>query len=65
MPAADSNPVLAAMGYDPVAVDVLVARTSAAPEAISAELVTLELAGLVAALPGGYWQRLHRRDSPR
>lgn len=56
-PLADAGPVLAAMGYDPVSVDALVARMRAAPEAIVAELVTLELAGTIAVLPGGYWQR--------
>jgi len=58
---APSDPVLAAMGYDPVGVDALVARTSAATEAIVAALVTLELSGEVAALPGGRWQRIHRQ----
>lgn len=62
---ADANPVLIAMGYDPVGVDALVARMRVAPEAITAELVTLELAGEIAALPGGYWQRLHRADPAR
>ena len=57
---ADAHPVLAAMGYDPVSVDALVARMQAAPESIAAELVRLELAGEIAPLPGGYWQRLHR-----
>ena len=55
------HPLLAAMGYDPVGVDALVARTKAAPEWIVAELVTLELEGEVAALPGGCWQRVHRQ----
>jgi DNA processing protein len=62
---ADAHPVLAAMGYDPVGVDALVARMNVAPETISAELVTLEFAGEIAALPGGYWQRLHRGSSSR
>jgi DNA processing protein len=64
-PPANANPVLIAMGYDPVGVDALVSRMQAAPEAIAAELVTLELAGEIAALPGGCWQRLHRRDPAR
>jgi DNA processing protein len=64
-PRADAHPVLAAMGYDPVSVDVLVARMHAAPESIAAELVTLELAGEIALLPGGCWQRLHRTPSAR
>ena len=50
-------PLLAAMGFDPVTVDALVARRGVAPESITAELVTLELAGSVTKLPGGYWQR--------
>jgi DNA processing protein len=61
-PPESASRVLVAMGYDPVGVDALVARMNAAPEAITAELVTLELAGEIAALPGGYWQRLHRAD---
>jgi DNA processing protein len=61
----DVHPMLAAMGYDPVSIDALVARMNVAPDAIAAELVTLEYAGEVAALPGGYWQRLHTGGSPR
>ena len=57
-PAADPSPLLKAMGYDPVTIDALVERTGLAPESITAELVTRELAGDVAALPGGRWQRL-------
>lgn len=57
---AGANPILAAMGYDPVGVDALVARTNAPAETIAAALVTLELEGHVAALPGGRWQRLRR-----
>jgi DNA processing protein len=49
--------LLHAMGYDPVTIDTLVARTKAPAESITAELVTLELAGSVCALPGGLWQR--------
>jgi DNA processing protein len=60
-PPFDGGGVLVAMGYDPVSVDALVQRTGAPPEAVTAELVTLELAGRIAALPGGYWQRLGSR----
>jgi DNA processing protein len=56
----DATPLLRAMGYDPVTVDQLVDRTGAAPESITAQLVTLELAGRIAPLPGGYWQTLAR-----
>jgi hypothetical protein len=31
-----------------------------APDVVVAALTHLELAGQVAALPGGLWQRLHR-----
>jgi DNA processing protein len=57
---ATTPPLLAAMGYDPVGVDALVARTGIAPESIIRDLVTLELAGDIAALPGGMWQRRAR-----
>jgi DNA processing protein len=51
-------PLLAAMGYDPVTVDDLVARTGESADAVLAELVRLELDDRVSALPGGAWQRL-------
>ena len=50
--------LLAAMGYDPVSVDDLVARTGATADAVLAELVRLQLDDRVSALPGGAWQRL-------
>jgi DNA processing protein len=58
----DATPLLAAMGYDPVSIDALVERTGASAQSIAAELVTLELDGRIAALPGGYWQRLGPRE---
>jgi DNA processing protein len=48
------------MGYDPVTVDDLVARTGLTADAVLAELVRLELDDRVGALPGGAWQRLER-----
>ena len=59
-PAEPVSDLLAAMGFDPVTIDALAERTGAAPESITAELVTLELEGRVAALPGGHWQRVER-----
>ena len=50
--------VLIALGHDPVDVDALVHRTSLTPEALSAILLSLELEGRVARLPGGRLQRL-------
>ncbi|MDH5578068.1 MAG: DNA-processing protein DprA [Betaproteobacteria bacterium] len=57
-PAAD-EPLLAHMGFDPVDVDSICARAGLAAERVSAELLRLELAGRVAALPGGMYQRLN------
>ncbi len=53
----DIPPLLAAMGYDPVTADTLIARTGLAPAIVTGELVRLELSARVSALPGGYWQR--------
>lgn len=51
------DPLLTALGYDPVNLDALVARTGYAPAELSARLLELELAGLVARLPGQLFQR--------
>lgn len=51
------SPLLTMMGHDPVTIDTLVERTGSSADAIAAGLVRLELDSLVAALPGGYWQR--------
>ncbi len=53
------DPLLAALGYDPVTLDALMARTGLAGHLLSAQLMTLELNGQVARLPGGLYQRLH------
>ncbi len=56
---AADEPLLACMGFDPVDVDFLCARAGLPAERISAELLRLELAGRVATLPGGLYQRLN------
>jgi DNA processing protein len=53
------EPLLEAMGFDPVDVDSLCARAGLPAERISAELLRLELAGRIAALPGGLYQRIN------
>ncbi|MDF1484622.1 DNA-processing protein DprA [Ramlibacter sp. H39-3-26] len=52
------HPLLAAMGYDPVGLDALVARTGIATADLQVQLLELELAGAVARLPGGLFQRV-------
>jgi DNA processing protein len=57
--AVSGEPLLDVMGFDPVDVDSLCARAGLPAERVSAELLRLELAGRVAALPGGRYQRLN------
>lgn len=53
----DDDPLLAALGHDPVTLDALLARTGDSAAALSARLLELELEGRVARLPGGLYQR--------
>ena len=53
-----ADPVLAAMGYDPVSQDALSARTGWGAAEVGARLLELELLGQVARLPGQLFQRL-------
>ena len=50
--------LLAVLGFDPVSLDALVARTGVAPAHLQAQLLELELQGDVARLPGGLFQRV-------
>ena len=50
-----SDPLLAALGYDPVTLD---ARSGQPPEAAAARLLALELAGHAERLPGNLFRRL-------
>src|SRR5262249_50083335 len=50
--------LLEALGFDPVSLDALVARTGTPAAALQARLLELELSGEVARLPGGLFQRL-------
>jgi DNA processing protein len=52
------NPLLDALGYDPVTLDAIIARTGIPAPLLQAQLLELELAGQVARLPGGLFQRL-------
>lgn len=50
--------LLAHLGHDPCNVDTLCQRSGLTPDSVSAILLELELAGMVAALPGGRYQRI-------
>ncbi|VTU38899.1 DNA protecting protein DprA [Variovorax sp. PBL-H6] len=50
--------LLQAMGYDPASLDALCARTGHTVAALQAQLLELELAGHVARMPGGLFQRV-------
>ncbi|MGQ0586323.1 MAG: DNA-processing protein DprA [Gammaproteobacteria bacterium] len=50
--------VLDAVGFEPTGFDRLIERLAMPVDALSAALLTLELDGLIAAAPGGAYQRL-------
>jgi DNA processing protein len=58
--APDVSPLLQALGHDPSGLDDLQARTGLPTPDLLAQLMTLELQGQVARLPGGLFQRLTR-----
>lgn len=60
---ADTGKVLAALGHESSPVDTLCARSGLTPDRVLAILVTLELEGRAASLPGGRFQRLHPSPS--
>ncbi len=55
-----ADPLLKALGYDPVRLDTLVERTGVAPAELNVRLLELELEGQVARLPGQFFQRVAR-----
>ena len=55
-----SDPLLDALGHDPIGLDELVARTGTSAAELSARLLELELQGRVARLPGQQFQRVER-----
>lgn len=56
---AEDDPILAALGHDPCDLDTLAARTGLTADALLAQLLTFEMSGRVAQLPGGRYQRLN------
>lgn len=56
---ATENALLCALGHDPCSLDELAERTGYGADHLLGELLTLELAGLIATLPGNRYQRLN------
>jgi DNA processing protein len=54
----EENPILTALGFDPLDFDALCQRSGLTPDSASAMLLTLELEGVVSRLPGGRFQRV-------
>jgi len=50
--------LLAQLGFEPTDLDTLCARCGMGTDVVSASLLKLELQGLIAALPGGQYQRV-------
>jgi len=57
---ARKDPILEALGFDPIGLDELIARTGQSAADLSARLLDLELQGRVARLPGQRFQRVER-----
>ncbi len=55
---AEEHPLLAHIGFDPVAADVLQQRSGLDAASVNSALTALELAGQIESLPGGRWQRI-------
>jgi DNA processing protein len=55
---ATAHPLLVAMGFDPVSLDLLAQRTGMEASSLAAELSLLEIDGTICALPGGRFLRL-------
>jgi DNA processing protein len=58
----DAPPLLTHMGFAPVSLDALQARCGLDTATLQAQLLTLELDGVVGRLPGGLFQRLAAVD---
>lgn len=56
--AQENSPLLTYLGYDVTDIDTICIQSGLTVEAVSAMLLTLELDGMVASLPGGRYQRI-------
>ena len=55
---ADLDPLLAAMGYDPASIDVLMERVDLPADQVMLRITELEIEGVITSLPGGKYQRM-------
>lgn len=55
----EADSLLSLIGFDPCSLDALVSRSGMSAPLLSARLLSLELDGQVACLPGGLYQRTH------
>jgi DNA processing protein len=55
-PENDRHPLLDALGFDPVGIDALTARSGLTSDTVCAMLLQFELEGRIACLPGGLYQ---------
>ncbi len=58
--AAPADPLLQALGHEPVSLDELLARTGYPVAELSARLLNLELEGCVVRLPGAFFHAIKR-----
>lgn len=58
VPPDNDDPLWLAMGFEPVHLDALIARSGLTAQALSAMLLERELSGQIATLPGGLYQRI-------
>ena len=58
-PSMPPDPLLDCMGPDPIDIDSLSLRAGRGAQEVASDLLRLELAGMIAALPGGLYQRLN------
>lgn len=59
LPEDHDSDLLDQIGFDPVSIDALCMRSGLTVSRLSAMLLTLELEGRIAALPGGLYQRIY------
>jgi DNA processing protein len=55
-PENERHPLVDALGFDPVGIDALTARSGLTSDTVCAMLLQLELEGRIACLPGGLYQ---------